>query len=169
MQALARRLLAALQAEGYGNNVQVASHSTNVGEVREELSQLSISSLQVREESENSIIVDLELDSEELDGSPWNKAQSLTSRSIMSQSASLTDGNATSIFRLQVRFSQVRPSSFLDQPFFDSPVGHHDEFPVPTITLNDVQVRRPLSDLGNSWSSNRSKGVTYPSDYDDIS
>jgi hypothetical protein len=167
MQAVARRLLAALQAEGYSNNVQVAGHSTTVGVVHEELSQLSISSLQVREDSENSIIVDLELDNE-------GKAQSPTGRSIRSQSASLSDGNATaaagddsrSISPLQVRFSQIRPSSFLDQPFFDQPVRRADELPVPIITLNDVQAPR---DLGTSWSSSGSKGVTYPSDYDDIS
>src|SRR5438045_3826052 len=72
------------------------------------------------------------------------------------------------ISRLQVLFSQVRPSSFLGQPFLDQHVTHPDELPIPIITLNDVQVPRSLSDLGASWSSNGSKGVMYPSDYDDI-
>jgi hypothetical protein len=35
MQAVARRLLAALQAEGYGNKAQVAGQSTNVRVIRD--------------------------------------------------------------------------------------------------------------------------------------
>ena len=48
MQEVARRLLAALQGEGYGNNVAVAGNSANVGVIREMLSQSNISSIQVR-------------------------------------------------------------------------------------------------------------------------
>lgn len=166
MQDVARRLLAALQSEGYCNDVQVAGHSTNVVE---DPSQLSILSLQVREESENSIIVDLELDNEKLDGSPWNKAQSPTSHSITDGSATAAGDYSRPTSHIQVRFSQVWPFSFLDQPIFDQLVRHTNEFPVPMITLNDVQVPFPLSDLRNSWSNNGSKGVTYPSDGNNVS
>ncbi len=70
------------------------------------------------------------------------------------------------LFLAFVQFSQVQPSSFLDQPFFDQLVRHAYELPMPIITLNDVQVTR---DFGPSWSSCGSKGVMYPRDYDDIS
>ena len=43
IQDVARRLLTALQAEGYGNNVAVAGNSTDEGVVRERLSRLSTS------------------------------------------------------------------------------------------------------------------------------
>lgn len=48
MQDVARRLLVALQAEGYANNVAVAGNSTDMGVVREIISRSSIAKLQVR-------------------------------------------------------------------------------------------------------------------------
>ena len=53
IQDVVRRLLTALQAEGYGKNV---------AEVRDKLSRLSISSLQVRQKSQSSIMLGLEFD-----------------------------------------------------------------------------------------------------------
>ena len=49
IQDVARRLLTALQAEGYGINVAVGGNSTDEGVVCERLSRLSTSSLQVRQ------------------------------------------------------------------------------------------------------------------------
>ena len=51
MQDIARKLLKALQAEGYGSNVTVAGQSTNVGIVHNELSRMTVSGIQVRQES----------------------------------------------------------------------------------------------------------------------
>jgi len=156
MQDIARRLLTALRAEGYGNNVAVAGNSTDVGVVRENLSRLSISSLQIRQESQSSIILGLEFDGEEWTSSFPNKASSSVSHSIGSQSASPAERNDTaaadnhsSFVRgssLEVIFSQGPLPSFFDQPWYHQPepVTHPDQLSVPAITLNDGQVSRPL-------------------------
>ena len=49
MQVLVCRLLAALPAEGYNNNVTVADNNTIMEAFRNELSRLSISSMQARQ------------------------------------------------------------------------------------------------------------------------
>ena len=64
IQDVARSLLTALQAEGYGNNVAVGGNSTDKGVVRERLSRLSTSSLQARQESQSSIMLRLEFNGE---------------------------------------------------------------------------------------------------------
>ena len=61
---VARRLLTALQAGGYGNKLAVAGNSTDEGVVRKRLSWLSTSSLQVRQESQSSIMLGLEFNGE---------------------------------------------------------------------------------------------------------
>jgi hypothetical protein len=48
MQDVARRLLAALQAEGYGNNVTIKGNNADLGVIRNELPRFSISSIQIR-------------------------------------------------------------------------------------------------------------------------
>lgn len=65
MQDIARRLLVVLQAEGYGNNVTITGNNADVRVIRNELSRLSISSIQVRQESESSVMLGLEFDNEE--------------------------------------------------------------------------------------------------------
>ena len=62
MQDVARKLLEALQAEGYGSNVTVAGKHTDVGIVCNELSRMSISSIQVRQKSADSIMLELEFE-----------------------------------------------------------------------------------------------------------
>lgn len=94
MQDVAHRLLAALQAEGYGN-ATVAGDNANVGVISNELSRLSISSIQVRQESESSVMLGLKFDNEEWTSSFWNEGQSPVSRNIRSQSASPADQNNT--------------------------------------------------------------------------
>jgi hypothetical protein len=94
-----------------------------MGVVQKELSRLRISSMQVRQESESSIMLGLEFDSEEWASSFWNEVQSLVNHSIGSQSAGPVDRNNTATAGdasrprsyLQVLFSQVRPPSPLDE------------------------------------------------------
>lgn len=195
MQDVARRLLAALQAEGYGNNVTVAGNSTDLGVVREKISRLSIASLQVRQESQSSVMLGLEFDGEEWTSSFRNEAQSSVSHSVGSQSASPTEPNDAAAAAdndsrprsyLEVMFGQGPQHSFFDQL---EPVTSPDQFSVPAITLDDGQVPRPLihggssydrgntgktydltlSGLGSNstWASTVGKGVTYPRHYDD--
>src|SRR2546421_311512 len=105
---------------------------------RHKLSRLSISTLQVRENSENAITVDLEFDNE-LDSSFWEEGQSPVNHNIGSQSAGLPDGSV-----LEVGEDASRPRSFLQvlfsqdliQPRSDraEPVAHLDQFSVPAIT-----------------------------------
>lgn len=196
MQDVARRLLTALQAEGYDNNVAVAGNSTSVGVVRENLSRLSLSSLQVREESQSSIILRLGFDGGEWTSSFWNEAQPSNSHSIGSQSGNpagrndtaAADNNSRPRSYLEVMFSQVPQNSSFDQLSYHQPelVTHPDQFSVPAITLDDGQVPRPfitsldrgktgnISDLTQSgpgsnstWASTVGEGVTYPRHYDD--
>jgi len=168
MQDIARRLLTALRAEGYGNNVAVAGNSIDVGLFREKLSRLSISSLQVRQESQSSIILGLEFNGEEWTSSFRNKAQSSVSHSIGSQSvspaernnAAAADNNSRTRSYLEVMFSQGPVPSFFDQLWYHQPepVTHPDQCSVPAITLDDGQVSRPLIyassglDRGNTGS-----------------
>ncbi|KAL9018173.1 MAG: hypothetical protein Q9185_004495 [Variospora sp. 1 TL-2023] len=183
MQDVASRLLTALVAEGYGNNVTVAGNCTDVAIVRRELSRWSISSMQVRQVSESSIMLGLEFEGEEWTGSFWNEVQSSVNHSIGSQPAAPADRNnpaaASDVSRplscLQVIFSQVRPHSFLDEPWFhrSDPVGALAQSPTPTIALNDGAItdkslsftQTGVTSIGSdsSWSSQVSKGVTYPS------
>ncbi|KAI4138837.1 MAG: hypothetical protein LQ341_004493 [Variospora aurantia] len=153
MQDVASRLLTAFLAEGYGNNVTVAGNCTDVATVRRELSRLSILSMQVRQVSESSIMLGLEIEGEEWTGSFWNEVQSSVNHSIGSQPAGPADRNnpaaASDISRplscLQVMFSQVRPHSFLDELWFHQPepVGALAQSPTPTIAHND-ELRRGL-------------------------
>ncbi|KAL5330676.1 hypothetical protein ACEPPN_000195 [Leptodophora sp. 'Broadleaf-Isolate-01'] len=150
MQDVAHRLLAALQAEGYGN-ATVAGDNANVGVISNELSRLSISSIQVRQESESSVMLGLKFDNEEWTSSFWNEGQ-----------------------------SPVRPASFLDEPRVNQqePVGALHQFSMPSITLNDgaitdktLSVTQPsVTPTGSdsSGSKEANKGVTYPSRLDDI-
>jgi len=193
MQVLARRLLEALHAEGYGNNVTVAGKSTDMIVVRDELSRLSISSIQVRQKSENSIMLGLEFESDgaEWANSSWNKRCSVDNN-IDPQSAYLdrnvtapVDDAARPCTFLEVMFSQY--SSLLDEP--EPANGLHQLF-LPTITLNDDQggvressslhraitvqaislAKSSVTSIGSNsiLSSQRNKGITYPSEYDDI-
>jgi hypothetical protein len=187
MQDLAHRLLAALQAEGYGNNVIIAGNNIDVGIIHNELSRLSISSIQARQESESSVMLGLEFDGEEWTSSFWNGGQSPINHHIGSQSAGPTNRNSTtaagaasSSHCLQVLFSKIRPASFLNESWAHQQevVGTLEQFSMPTIALNDVaitdkalNVTQPSvtligSDL--SWSTEANKGVTYPSHLDDI-
>ncbi|KAL8972166.1 MAG: hypothetical protein Q9197_002912 [Variospora fuerteventurae] len=173
MQDVASRLLTTLLAEGYGDNVTVAGNCTDVAIVRRELSRLSILSMQVRQVSESSIMLGLEIEGEEWTGSFWNEVQSSVNHSIGSQPAGPADRNnpaaASDIPRplscLQVMFSQVRPHSFLDEPRFHrpEPVGALAQSPTPTIALNDGAISDKGIGSDSSWSSQVSKGVTYPS------
>lgn len=154
VQDVARRLLTALQAEGYGNNVAVAGNSTDMGILREKLSRLSISSLQVRQESQSSTMLGLEFDGEEWTSSFRNEAQSSTNHSVRSQSASPTervdaaaaDNNSQPHSYLELMFSQGPQHSFFDQPSYHQPelVTRPDQSSVPAITLDNGQVPRPL-------------------------
>ncbi|MCJ1245702.1 hypothetical protein MMC30_002906 [Trapelia coarctata] len=154
MQDVARRLLAALQAEGYGKNVAVSGNSTDVGVVREKLSRLNISNIQVRQHSECLIMLGLEYDGEGWTSSFWNETQSSVNHSIGPQSTSLVERNDAAAAGnnsrprsyLEVMFSQVPLPSSFDQPWYHQPepVTHPDQFPLPAITLDDGQVPRPL-------------------------
>ncbi|KAH9205291.1 hypothetical protein DL95DRAFT_417540 [Leptodontidium sp. 2 PMI_412] len=174
-------------AEGYGN-ATVAGDNANVGVISNELSRLSISSIQVRQESESSVMLGLKFDNEEWTSSFWNEGQSPVSRNIRSQSAGLADRNNTAAAGdtsrprscLQLLLSQVRPASFLDEPRANQqePVGALHQFSMPIITLNDgaitdktLSVTQPsVTSTGSDSSGSReaNKGVTYPSRLDDI-
>ena len=178
MQDAAYRLLAALQAEGYGHNVTIAGNNAEVRVIRNELSRLSISSIQVRQES--SVMLGLE----ELTSSFWNEGQSPSNSHIGSESAGPADRNSTAAADdasrprcLQVLFGQVRPASSLDEPCVREPVRALDQFSMPIITLNGAITDKTLSvtqpsvtsmGSGLSWSTEANKGVTYPSRLDDI-
>lgn len=167
MQDVARRLLAALQAEGYGKNVTVAGNTTDVGVVREELSRSSISKLQVRQESQSSIILGVEFDGEESTSSVRNEAQSLLSHSVGLQSVSHAEGNDAAA--AADNNSRARP--YLEVMF------RQDQVPRPLVHESSSLARRNtanISDLTQSgpgsnstWASTVSKGVTYPRHYDD--
>ena len=184
MQDVARRLLAALQAEGYGNDVTIAGNSTDVGVIRQELPQLNISGIQVRQESEWSIMLELEFENEERTDSFWEGVRSPINRSVGLQSAGPTIRNVTAVASrspfVQVLFNSIRPTSFLDEPRVQSqePVQAPDQFSMPTIILNNsmvadktLNITQPsVLSIGNSssWSSEAKKGVTYPSHLDDV-
>jgi hypothetical protein len=86
MQDVAHRLLAALQAEGYGKNVTIAGSNADVRVIRNELSRLSISSMQIRQESESSVMLGFEFENEKWTSSFWNEVQPSVNQSIRSQS-----------------------------------------------------------------------------------
>ena len=67
LQDVTRRLLAAFQEEGCGNNMTVSGNTADVEVVRKKLPQLNILSLRVRQESEDSIILELEFIKEKTD------------------------------------------------------------------------------------------------------
>ena len=120
MQDIARRLLAALQAEGYGNNVTIASSNADVGIIRDEISRLSISSVQLRQQSQSSVMLGLEFDNDERTTSFWNDIQSVN-HSIGLRVADPADWNITGDASrprsfVQVLFNQVCPTSNLDNP-----------------------------------------------------
>jgi serine/threonine protein kinase len=176
MQDVARRLLVALQAEGYGKNVTVAGNSTNVGSVRSELSRLSISSLKVRQEAKSSIMVGVEFDNDEWSSNFWDRVQSPVECNIGPQSADPAEENAaaagnasTTRSSLQVLFSQACSSSVLDESWFQpEPVVSLDQItPNDSATTNTTSI---LTSIGSdsSSSSQVDKGITYPSKYDDI-
>ena len=154
MQDVVRRLLTALQAEGYGKNVAAAGNSTDVAEVRDKLSRLSISSLQVRQKSQSSIMLGLEFDNQKWTSSFWNEGRSSTSHNVGPQSASpeerndaaAADNNSRPRSYLEVMFGQGPQHSFFDQPSYHEPeaVTHTDQFSMPAITLDDDQVARSL-------------------------
>lgn len=114
MQVLTCRLLKALHAEGYNNNVTVANKSTDVRVVHNKLSWLSISSIQVWQKSKNSIMLELEFEFDDAKwaNSFWNK-QCSVDNNIDSQSAylncnvivSVNDAARLCTF-LEVMFSQ---------------------------------------------------------------
>ena len=203
MQDVARKLLEALQAEGYGSNVTVAGKSTDVGTVYDELSQMTISSIQIRQKSEDSIMLGLEFESAcaEWTTGSWDK-QCAVDNNIGPQSAypdqhitaSAGDSGKTSTF-LELMFSQ-HLSSFahpetargLDQMFLPSITLNDDQAShavntcrtsrtgVPesldrAITAQVISVpQSSVTSIGSSWSlsSQLNKGVTFPSNYDDI-
>ena len=153
MQDVTRRLLTALQAEGYGDNVAVAGNSTGVGVVREEISRLSILSLQARQESQSSIVLGLEFDREEWTSSFQNEAQFSVGRSVGSQSANPAGGHDAAAYNnsrprscLEVMFSRDPRQPLFDQSSYHQPepVTHLDHFSVPAITVDDDQMPRPL-------------------------
>ena len=161
MQDVARRLLAALQAEGYGDNVAVAGNSTDLGVVSETLSRLSISRLQVRQESQRSIMLGLEFDGKEWTSSFRNEAQFSVSHNVGSQSATppepndaaaAADKNSRPRSYLEVMFGQGPQQSFFDQLSFHQPepVTHPDQLSVPAIILDDDHVPHPLTYGGSS-------------------
>ena len=155
MEDVARRLLIALQAEGYGNNVAVAGNSTDVGVVREIISRSSISSLRVRQESQSSVVLGLKFDGTEWTSSFPNEAQSSISHCIGSQAVNLVGRNdaaaAAAVHNksrpgsyLEVTFSQNPLPLLFDQPWHQQPepLAHPDQNYVPAITLDDGQVPR---------------------------
>lgn len=185
MQDVARRLLAALQAEGYGNNVTIAGSNADVGIIRDELSRLSISSVQLRQQSQSSVMLGIEFDNEERTSSFWNEIRSVN-RSIGLRLGDPADRNITGDASrprsfVELLFNQVRPASVLDEPWVHRQelVRASNQFSMPAIALNGgaitdkaLSVTQPsVSSIGNnsSWSSEATtKGVTYPSYYNDI-
>ena len=188
IQDVARRLLAALQAEGYCNNVTIAGNNADLGAIRNEVSRLNISSIQIRQESESSLLLRLEFDNEERTSNFRNEGQSPVDRSFGPQSAGPPNRNSISAAEnasrshscLQVLFSQAHPASFLEEPWVhrEESIGAFDQFSMPTIALNDDAITEknlsvtPASitsiGSGSSLSSKIDKGVTYPSYHDDI-
>ncbi len=193
MQVLACRLLKALYAEGYNNNVTVTDKSTDVRVVHNKLSWLSISSIQVWQKSKDSIMLELEFefDDAEWANSFWNK-QCSVDNNIDSQSAYLNCNVTTSVNDttrlctfLEVMFSQH--SFLLDESGL---VNDLDQLFLPFITLNNNQggvhkssslchainvqafsvVKSSVTSIKSnlSLSSQLNKGVTYSIEYNDI-
>ena len=156
MQDIVRRLLTALQEEGFSENVVAADKSTDVGEVRDKLSRLSISSLQVRQESQSSIMLGLEFNNQEWASSFLNEGKYPISHNAGSQladpeerndaaAAANNNNNSRSHSYLKVMFSQGPQHSFFDQLSYHQPeaVTHPDQISIPAITL-DGPVPRSL-------------------------
>ena len=95
IQNVVRRLLSALQAEGYGNAI-ATGNTTNIEIARHEVPELNVSSMQYRQNSETSIILGLEVDTKKRTSSFWNKTSSVN-RSVRSQPASFTERGNTDI------------------------------------------------------------------------
>ena len=122
----------------------IAGNSTNIGVVHEELSRLNVSGMRVRQESESSIMVEVDFDNKEWTCSFWNKVQPPVNHNIGSQSASLADRNVTTAAGdsprphscIQVLFSQACLPSSLDHT---NSLARLDQLSVPTIALNDDQ------------------------------
>ena len=148
MQDVARKLLETLQAEGYGSNVTVAGKSTNVGIVCDKLSRRTISSIQVRQNSEDSIMLGLEFEfaCEEWTTGSWNE-QCAVDNNIGTQSAypdqyvtaSAGDSATTSTF-LELMFSQ-HLSSFAHSGTARGP----DQLFLPMTTLNGDQASHAVN------------------------
>lgn len=111
MQEITRNLLAALQEQGYGNNVTLdGKDTTNIGVVREGVSQLSVLSLRVQRHTEGSMMLGIEFADE---------SGSAHGRNIFSQAMAANDRNSTvatadnwSTLRLShILFSQAGPPS----------------------------------------------------------
>lgn len=187
MQDVACRLLAALQVEGYGNDVTIEGHNADIGVIHNEISRLSISSIQLRQQSHSSVMLGLEFDDEEWTRNFWNEAQPSVNHNIELQSAgpvnrnntAAADDNSNPRSDLQVLFSQVPAPSFVDEPMFQQQeaVGALHQYSVPTITYNDHAITdksfgTAQSSVVSSGSDSRlskeaNKGVTYPSCLED--
>lgn len=134
MQDVARRLLTAFQAEGYGNNMTIAGSNTNMGVIRDELSRLSTSSMPIRQESESSVMIGLEFHNEEWTSSFWNEVQPSVSHNIRSQSVGQNSTAAADDIANPPSYLQVLCSQF---PLLhrQEPDGALPQLSAPTITL----------------------------------
>ena len=123
LQAVARKLLEALQAEGYGNAVTVGGELTGMKAVSDKLPKLNISKIQLRQETDDSILLEVEpyFDREELACGSWNK-QCLQNNS----------NDPKPIFNPQL-LDQTEPINYTEQLF------------LPTITPNDNQARHTFT------------------------
>ena len=172
MQDVVRRLLPALQAEGYGN-VLITGNSMDIGAARIELPELNISSVRLRQNSETSMVLGLELDIKEWSNSFWNDVPPVSGRAG-SQLASFTEREniATGITttNLELMFSQANPSSFSCRSYDDQPkpvCSPNSQALHPAIHRNP-SLEYEKSDDDSSGANTVDKGVTYPRHYDDV-
>ena len=153
MQLVMRRLLAA----GYGNNVTAAGNDTDVSIVRRKSSNLCISLRQGRDRSE---VLEVEVEDGEWTGSFWNE---LLQRSFDPGSGA----------HCPIAAQDTWSSNSVIHTIFDRVLAplSLDETLLPQQGLNTVAgITRPSfapTESDSSWNTNSSKGVTYPSNYDD--
>ena len=180
LQAVTRRLLEALQAEGYGNAVTVAGKITSMKVVDDKLSQLNISRIQLQQETEDSILLKVEsyFNCDELARGSSNK-QCLQNNSIDPQPAFNSGllGQTEPVDCIgQLFLPTITPND--DQArhtfdvYFTSQTGNYKgrvlDRTVPSQCINITESSIISTESSLSLNSEAVKGVTYPSGYDDI-
>ena len=159
MQRVVSKLHAALEAEGYGNNLTVTGNNPAVRVVRKRFSNLNISFLQ---KADRPNVLEVQVGNEEWTNSFWNELlqRPLDQGIRLGPATAARDVSRVQPF-VQGLLDQV-VSSLLDEPSFrqKEPIAFHE-------AAGDTQAKFPISKSDSSRDSNASKGVTYPSNYED--